>query len=577
MAVPTSLRPTAVLLGSYAALLGMITFVLAPVWHEWDWSVFQYASNLRAPAYSPDVDVVDLADYAPGAPARDRLTIARFLTGLRSSGQHPAAVLLDLYFESMCATTNTQGCAPDSATSALTRSLDAAASGSLPIRVYATENPIGTQGGGAIDAVFLSSLDRDHVYDHLRSGHTILQLAASEGVFYRRCYRIAQTDDRGNQTGWRDVWALPYRVVKDVDHQALSPCDEARATETTEVVRLGPQPDFERSVHRITLERPLPAHADFNGKYVIVAALRHDLGPLHHGDVPRSNPELLAWALSDRLEAKDGDNAYVAPLPANEMLAALVAGFVMVTLVAFAALFQGLRRLRLQRVRRYLPWIASALAAVFALALFAGFEGFLFLTKSIQPQVSLVFMAVVLAGAFCGERGREILLEQSRAIDIAPEESNDYDVFISYAHDELDWVYEHVYLPLKNARTASGRKLAIFFDTSSIRIGGAWQDKINLSIDGSSFIVPVYSERYFQRPYCRFEIKRAHRKWIAQGPDSRCVLPIMRGNPAILQTVDDIQAVRVDDHPGVVDEVVALILGRVEPAAQSGLTPVEAS
>ena len=572
MAVPTWLRPTAVLVGSYLAVLGMLTFLLAPVWHEWDWSVFQAVSNLRAPAYSPHVDVIDLKDYDPAAPARDRRTIARFLDGVRTSGQHPAAVVLDLYFDSICATVDSRTCAVDPATAALTRSLDDAAKAS--IRVYATENPIGMQGGAEIDAAFLSSLDRDHVYDHLRAGHTIFQLTASDGVFYRRCHRIAQNDARGVQSGWQDVWALPYRVTKDVTDDRLAPCSESRSTETTDVVRLGPQPDFQRSVQQISLDRPMPAHGDFNGKYVIVATLGRDLGPLHRGDVKRSNPEILAWALSDRLEAKN-DVAYFQPLPANEMLAALVAGFAAVTLIAFVAAFQGLRRLRLQSVRRYLPWIAAAAAVAFALALFAAFEGFLFLTKSIQPQVSLVVAAVVLAAVLCGERGREILLEQSRAIDIAPEESNDYDVFISYAHDELDWVYEHVYVPLKNARTPSGRKLSIFFDTSSIRIGAAWQDKIALSVDGSTFVVPVYSERYFQRAYCRFEIKRAHRKWITEGEKSRCVLPIMRGNPTILQTVDDIQAFRVDDHPGIVDEVIALILARVEPSSPPTAAPLE--
>ncbi len=577
MAVPTSLRPTAVLLGSYAALLGTLTFLLAPVWHEWDWAVFQAVSNLRAPAYSPKVEVVDLADYDPGAPARDRRTIAQFLDGLLKSGQRPAAVVLDLYFESICSTTDSRACAADPATAALTHSLDRAASASPPIRVYATENPVGAQGGAGIDAAFLRALDRDHVYDHLRAGHTVLQLAAADGIFYRRCYRIAQNDDRGNQTGWQDVWALPYRVVKDVADERLAPCTDVRANETTDVVRVGPHPDFQRSVHPVTLVHPMPAHADLSGKYVIVATLAGDLGPLHERDVARTNPELLAWALSDRLEAKDGDVAYYQPLPANEMLAALVAGFATLTLVAFVAVFQGLRRLRLQRLRRYLPWIASAAAVAFALALFAGFEGFLFLTKSIQPQVSLVVAAVVLAGVLCGERGREILLEQSRAVDIAPEESNDYDVFISYAHDELDWVYEHVYVPLKSARTPSGRELSIFFDTSSIRIGAAWQDKIALSIDGSKFVVPVYSERYFERAYCRFEIKRAHRKWIAEGPASRCVLPIMRGNPTILQTVDDIQAFRVDDHPAIVDEVIAVVLARVEPASPPTPAPVESS
>ena len=561
------LRPTAVLLGAYVALLGVATFLLGPVWHEWDWSVFQYLSNVRAPAFASNVSVVDLADYDERAPSRDRQTIAQFIDGLRTRGQRPAAVMLDLYFESVCASPDPQRCRPDAATAALTKSLDAAAAAASRISVYATENPIGTQGAGTIDAAFLNALDRDNVYDHLAAGHTILQLAASDGVFYERCYRIPQTDSKGNVTGTQDLWALPYRVVKDVAGERRAACDEPRATQTMEAVRLGPQQDFAKSVQRVTLRQPFPAGADFNGKYVIVATLEKDLGPLHTGAAPRSNPELLAWALSDLLERKNSDSGYLQPLPANEMLLLLVAGFAAITLVAFIALFQGLRRLPLRAVRPYLPWIAAGAAAAFAIALFGAFEAWMFFAKQIQPQVSLVALAVLCAGGVCGERGREILLEQSRAIDAPPEESNDYDVFISYAHEEFSWVYENVFVPLKGATTADGRKLEIFFDTSSIRVGSAWQDKISLAIDGSRFIVPVYSQTYFTRPYCRFEIKRAHRKWIEADENSRCVLPIMRGKPVILATVDDIQAASIEDQPDLVAQIIAEVLGRLGTAA----------
>ena len=52
MSGPTWLRPTAVLAVAYLALIGAATFLFSPVWHEWDWSVFQYLSNLRAPAFA---------------------------------------------------------------------------------------------------------------------------------------------------------------------------------------------------------------------------------------------------------------------------------------------------------------------------------------------------------------------------------------------------------------------------------------------------------------------------------------------------------------------------------------------
>jgi len=170
---------------------------------------------------------------------------------------------------------------------------------------------------------------------------------------------------------------------------------------------------------------------------------------------------------------------------------------------------------------------------------------------------------MLLSAALCGVRGKQIEFEQQMKIDIVPDEKCDYDVFISYAHEGGAWVSEHVYAPLRDARLPGGGKLSIFLDISTIRVGTAWQDKIALAIDGSRFIVPVYSEVYFQKPYCRFEIKRAHRKWIGSGEQSRCVLPIMRGHPKILSVVDDIQAASVDDDPDVMKAIVDEILARV--------------
>jgi hypothetical protein len=566
------------LFGAYAALLAVATFLLGPVWHDWDWTVFQYLSNLHAPAFSPSVAVVDLEDYDQRAPARDRQTIARFLDGLRTSNQRPAAVLLDLYFDSICATADPRSCGVDRDTAALTKSLDEAAKAKPPIRVYATENPIASQGAGQIDPAVLSTLDREHVYDHLAAGHTILSLAASDGIFYAQCYRIAQTDAAG-ATQSRELWALPYRVVQDAG-DGLPACDAERAARTMEAVRLGPQRQFEQSVQCVSLARPFPPHSckslaprsassvDWNGKYVIVATLENDLGPLHKGTAPRSNPELLAWAVSDLLKPKSGGGAYFEPLPLNEMLAALVIGFGAVTLVAFIAAFQGLRRLRLKALRRQLPWIAAAAAVCFALALFGAVEALMFFAKQIPPQVSLVAMSVVLAGGLCGERGREILVDQARTVDAPPEESNEYDVFISYAHDEREWVRENVYLPLANARTADGRKLDIFFDTSSIRAGVEWEDKILLSLAGSRFVIAVYSETYFTRRYCLEEVKRARSKSIMQDADGSlsCLLPIMRGTPVIPLTLAHINAVKVDDNPDAVPELVAQIVASIDAA-----------
>jgi hypothetical protein len=189
------------------------------------------------------------------------------------------------------------------------------------------------------------------------------------------------------------------------------------------------------------------------------------------------------------------------------------------------------------------------------------------LSHHVQPQVSLISLGVVLTSGLSGIRGSLTLRDEANAIDSLPSETYDYDVFISYAHEEGAWVYEHVYVPFRDAATPSGKKLSVFFDTSSIRAGTGWQTKLALAIDASRFIVPVYSDVYFKQPYCRFEILRAHRKWVLAGEESRCVLPVMRGHPQMFAAVDDIQAVSIDDQPDIVQQHVAEIVGRLSDRA----------
>ncbi|MDQ6941634.1 MAG: CHASE2 domain-containing protein, partial [Candidatus Eremiobacteraeota bacterium] len=460
------LRPTVFLMAAYVALMGAVTFGGARLWYGWDWSVFQYLSDLHAPAFASNIAVVDLADYQVGAPARDRQTIARFLDALRAHGQPPAAVILDLSFDALCSSTELQRCRPDAATVAFTKSLDAAAAAKPRIDVYATENPLSPQGAGKIDQGSLKPLDRDNVYDHLASGHTIMHLAPSDGLFYQRCYHFVEPDAKGGGTRTRDLWALPYRVVKAAAGERAVPCAESQADQTLEAVRLGSHGDFVKSVRTVTLQHPFPA-ARFEGKYVIVATLAQDVGALHDAAEPRSNPELLAWALSDQLDRKNVDAGYYQPLTPNEMVALLVIGFDLLTLVAFVAAFQGLRKTRLGELRAHLPWIGAAAAATLSIVLFGALEAWMLFAKLIQPQVSLVAVSILCSAGLCAERGRQILREQASAVDAPPEDSNDYDVFISYAHDEFSWVYENVFVPFKDARRRDGQKLAIFFDTSS--------------------------------------------------------------------------------------------------------------
>lgn len=547
MTPPAWARPVALLFAAYVAIMYVATFWMV-VWHDWDWYALRWLSAKQPPAFSSRVVVLDVKNYDRKNPQYDRRVIAALLERMRAQHLKPAAVLLDFFFETGDANR------ADAGTAALRSALDDATRSS--IQVYATiSKPEMLEGAlGTIGWSQLRDLDWAGIYDRLSggAGHTILN-AYDDGLFYQTCYRDVP---KPGAQGRFDVRALPYLAVESSETQSLPPCDPS----VMKVVRVGSHDEFvARAARQISLQVPLPPSLDLDGKYVVVATLESDLGPVSG----RSNPELIAWALSDLLASPA--TAYYEPVPYGDMLLVLIAIFSLLALGAFVAVFGLLRRRRLGTLRAALPWISAAIAAGIVLALFAGLEALLLASKSIQPQVSLVSLSVLIVSGLSAVRARQILHEQASAVDVAPEETHDYDVFISYAHDELAWVHENVYLPFRAASLPDGRKLSIFFDTSSLQVGSAWQQRISLAIDGSRFVVPVYSETYFTRPYCRFEIRRAHRKWIAQGEGSRCVLPIMRGHPKIDQSVDDIQAVSIDDDPGIIAKIVADVVERLQP------------
>jgi hypothetical protein len=538
------------LAGLYVVVVAVGAFLLP---HEWDWHVLQWLGGRVAPAFSRDVTIVDV-DWSPSDIASDRRRIADFLNGLVRSNQRPNAVILDVEFYPC--QSNPCGAPMDSARSALIASIRAA---SQRFPVYATEEPRVDRNDEVIGP--LDPRD-ERIYSAVSGAaqSTFTSIPNAGGLFYRICYSgVPFVDAVGNRQGTENVWAMAVRALMAPRDFAAAPvCDGTHVP-----LRLGsPVQQRSENVYPFTSARTFTKYSQFDDKtLVIVGTMKYDRPPF----TDRSGPELLGWALSNALDQGEitGKNAYYDVQPQNQLLIFFVPFFSGVAVLAYVAGFYQLKRTRLGALRSLSPWMAAAMAAVAGLAVFAVFETSLFFSHHIQPQVSLTVLGIVLASGLSGVRGLQILATESAAIDAAPTETYDYDVFISYARDERQWVHENVYLPLRNAALPDGRRLSVFFDTASIRSGTAWQTKLSLAIDNSRFIVPVYSEAYFLRPYCRFEILRAHRKWIREGETSRCVLPVMRGHPKILQAVDDIQARSIDDWPDLVQQHIAEILDRL--------------
>jgi hypothetical protein len=528
--------------------------------HEWDWQVLRYLSSRVPPAFSTEVSIVDVDANPVDVPAYRR-RIADFLQGLVRSNQRPNAVILDVEFDPC--QSNPCGTPMESAREALISSIRTAA---RRFPVYATEEPkVGR------DDVVIGPIDPHdpQIYGALSGAAQtrFTSVPEAQGLFYRICYAgVPFEDSSGAVEGVENVWAMVARVLMTPREVAAG----AACSSTHVPVRLGARLSPAGSpVYRFTDSRRFAAYSQFDDKmYVIVGTIKYDQMPF----MDRSGPEILGWALSNALDEGSlvGHEAYYDVSPQNGLLLVLVPAFSGLAVLAYAAIFLRLKRMRLRGLRYHCAWIAGGLAALTGLGFFAAFEAWLLLSHHIQPQVSLIALGIVLASGLSGWRGAQILADEANAIDAAPQETYDYDVFISYAHEELAWVTEHVVRPFREAQLSNGKKLSIFFDTSSLRAGTAWQAKLALAIDASRFIVPVYSDSYFTQPYCRFEIMRAHRKWILAGDNSRCVLPIMRGRPVILAAVDDIHATSIEDDPDLVQQLVAEVVLRLSPGPPDG-------
>ena len=558
-------RQTAVLVGIYVALMSVLTLWM-PVWRDLDWRFFQWIMSSRTPAISDNISLVDVRSWDPQNRPADRRTLARFLHELVlvANKQHPPTVILDTEF-GPCQSTPCGDPIWNAARAALEQALTEA--GRAGIEVYAGEG-MKPSGPNRDDASVVDPHDPD-IYARLAGAAQTRFTPApgSAGLIYRVCYEAPRTDQNGNPivSDTEAVWEIAWRVMPDFNPS--QPCDTERlplflGTTIAPLDRSG-HANLKPPNYSITSTSPFPRDAgDFSNQYIIVGTVQYD----RPADSDRSGPELVAWALSDVLQGEGPRNTLQADYearPQNGMLLAFVPAFAALTALAFTAWFFLLRRLQLRGIRRFLPWLAAVLAAAVGVVAFAGFEGWMLAERWVQPQVTLISLGIGLSAVLCGVRGNQIDFEQRYDLEPASIEKYDYDVFISYAHDEGSWVFEHVYVPFRNAKLPSGQSLSIFFDRTDIHGGTSWQSKISLAVDESRFIVPVYSDIYFQRPYCRFEINRAHRKWINAGEDSRCVLPVMRGHPRILGTVDDIQAISVDDQPDIVEQYISEIVARL--------------
>jgi hypothetical protein len=83
-----------------------------------------------------------------------------------------------------------------------------------------------------------------------------------------------------------------------------------------------------------------------------------------------------------------------------------------------------------------------------------------------------------------------------------------YDVFISYAREDGDWVRTNLYDPLVRCRTGDGRKPRVFLDVDKEGVPPGVNFIVFLAeaIARSRTVVAVYSSTYFSKEMCQWEL-----------------------------------------------------------------------
>lgn len=83
-----------------------------------------------------------------------------------------------------------------------------------------------------------------------------------------------------------------------------------------------------------------------------------------------------------------------------------------------------------------------------------------------------------------------------------------WDLFISYARENQDFVRKELVEPLRGYRTADGRPVKAFVDTLSLRAGVEWMVNVTDAIMESRVLIAVYSEDYFKSVNCKLELTK---------------------------------------------------------------------
>lgn len=103
------------------------------------------------------------------------------------------------------------------------------------------------------------------------------------------------------------------------------------------------------------------------------------------------------------------------------------------------------------------------------------------------------------------------------------ENGSKYDVFVSYAHQDMPFVDELVrHLKTKN------RRLNVWFDHGALRLGDSFSNSVQEALEQSKYFLLVISPGYLNSPWANFEMGVALGR--AGSPKHENIIPLMIGD-----------------------------------------------
>jgi hypothetical protein len=486
----------------------MLGLALAsPSWRELDWWLFARQTRAVASPLQRDLILLDVPHVEEVAAYRDRLLFV--LDQLLAGDAAPRAIVFDVQFVA-------QEDRLAELMAALTRLRQRGT------RLFAVVDPM---DGPRPDPLYMKHHAR-RLYEEALDGHGHTLFEHASGlVKYEPFFDL------------RDGQRVPALAVQVAESLFGRPRD---ADTRPIVVRTGDVAAVRARTLRVDFAArrlAVPPGLDPNDRIVVLGSLERDR-PVPGGI---SGPEYLLWALSARGQPPELSEARVTTGPA--LLAALV--------LATGTVAAGLARwiyARFPRSHTRVAIIPAIAATVPIIALYAGSRA-LAAAGMLLPQVSLPALGALVAAALAWVYVRAHL--KWARLQAEPEPlAAEYDVFISYSRSDphhAEWVRSQVVEPLRRAQRPDGKRFAVFFDTQALQPGDAWIERLYHAIDASRFFVPVYSADYFKKDFCRREIAHALRR---QGTDKVFIVPLDHAGVAIPSPYDDIQTLRLADHPG---------------------------